>query len=62
MVGNSIESYKETLSICNNLQSRDFALWWPVLFSLWCDEAVTSDGWTIKDAPGDNEWDQEMMR
>lgn len=58
MVGNSIESYKETLSFYNNLKSRDFGLWCPVLFSLWREEAVTSDGWTIKDAAGDSERNQ----
>lgn len=58
MVGNSIESHKETLSVYNNLKSRDFGLWWPVLFSLWCEETGTPDGWTIKDASGDSEGEQ----
>lgn len=58
MVGNSIESQKETVSIYNNLKSRDFGLWSPVLFSLWREEPMTSDGWTIKDALGDSEWYQ----
>lgn len=58
MAGNSIDSHKETLSVSNNLKSRDFGLWFPVLFSLWRVEVVTSAGWTIKDAPGDSKQDQ----
>lgn len=58
MVGNSVESYKETLSIYNNPKSRDFGLCCPVLFSLWLEEAVALDDWMIKDTPSDSKQDQ----
>lgn len=42
-------SHKRNRTIYNNLKSRDFGLWSPVLFSLWREEPMTSDGGTIKD-------------